>query len=168
MGRALFITWNLHGSLPASRFPKPSKWSSGETFVWADRYLDTTRAGPLWLRVNRIARMVVEALHFAESELHHYDLHAYVVMPNHVHVLVTPLVEPSKFLRTLKSYTAKQANRMLGRTGEPFWQRESYDHVVRNDRERVRIHDYIVNNPVKAGLVTAAEDWRWSSTGRDK
>ena len=137
-------------------------------FVWADRYLDTTREGPVYLRDERIARVVVDALHHAERELRYYDLHAYVLMANHVHVLVTPLVRPEKFLRSIKSYTAKEANKILGRTGEPFWQRESYDHCVRDDREWVRIHDYIVNNPVKAGLVERPEDWRWSSASRGK
>ena len=79
-------------------------------------------------------------------------------MANHVHLLVWPRVSPSRFLQTLKGYTAREANRMLGRTGQPFWQAESYDHSVRDDRESDRIKAYIENNPVKAGLVANAED----------
>ena len=56
-----------------------------------------------------------------------------------------------------------QANRVLGRTGEPFWQRESYDHWVRSQEEWQRIAAYIENNPVKAGVVSQAEDYRWAS-----
>ena len=87
-------------------------------------------------------------------------------MANHVHLLVRPRVSPSRFLQTLKGYTAREANRLLGRTGQPFWQAESYDHSVRDDRESDRIKAYIENNPVKAGLVANAEDYLWSSAAR--
>src|SRR5438128_303744 len=83
-------------------------------------------------------------------------------------VLVLPRVSPSRFLQTLKGYTAREANRLLGRTGQPFWQAESYDHAVRDDRESDRIKGYIENNPVKAGLVANAEDYLWSSADRDR
>ena len=63
----------------------------------------------------------------------------------------------------LKGYTAREANRLLGRTGQPFWQGESYDHWVRDETEFIRIIAYIENNPVKAGLVARSEDRRWSS-----
>ena len=87
-------------------------------------------------------------------------------MANHVHLLVRPRVIASRFLQTLKGYTAREANRLLGRTGQPFWQAESYDHSVRDDRESDRIKAYIENNPVKAGLVANAEDYLWSSAAR--
>ena len=76
---------------------------------------------------------------------------------NHVHSLVVPHISPTRFLQSLKSYTARQVNKLLGRTGEPFWQRESYDHWVRNETERRRIIAYIENNPVKAGLVNVPQ-----------
>ncbi|HEU4389053.1 MAG TPA: hypothetical protein VFV34_14730, partial [Blastocatellia bacterium] len=63
----------------------------------------------------------------------------------------------------LKGYTAREANRILKRTGLPFWQRESFDHWPRSDAEFVRIIAYIENNPVKSGLCKKPEDWRWSS-----
>jgi hypothetical protein len=84
-------------------------------------------------------------------------------MANHVHVLLLPLVPPSRLLKSLKGSTAREANRLLGRTGEPFWQRESYDHWVRDEAEWNRIAAYIQNNPVKAGLVARAEEYPWSS-----
>jgi REP element-mobilizing transposase RayT len=84
-------------------------------------------------------------------------------MPNHVHLLLTPHVEMSRLLCSLKSVTAKRANLLLGRTGEPFWQDESYDHLVRNGEEFRRIQRYIENNPVRALLASAEEDYRWSS-----
>ncbi len=95
--------------------------------------------------------------------LGHYELGAYAIMSNHVHVLLLPKISPSKLLQSLKGATAREANRILGRTGETFWQAESYDHWVRDERERERIVRYIENNPVKAGLVQRAEDYRWSS-----
>jgi len=52
---------------------------------------------------------------------------------------------------------------LLARTGQPYWQAESYDHSVRNDRESDRLKAYIENNPVKPGLVANAEDYLWSS-----
>ena len=84
-------------------------------------------------------------------------------MANHVHVLLTPLVAASKLQQSLKGFTARAANKILGRTGEPFGQRESYDHWVRNDSEFQRIVTYIENNPVTAGVAARADDYRWSS-----
>ena len=84
-------------------------------------------------------------------------------MANHVHVLVTPHVDLSTMMHSLKGFSAREANRLLGRTGEPFWQGESYDHWVRDQREFDRVGRYIENNPVSAGLVLKPEDYRWSS-----
>ena len=127
-----------------------------------DRYLDTTRLGPMYLRQERIAQMVVDSLRRG-VELGHYRLRAWVVMANHVHVLLLPRVAPSRLLQSLKGYTAREANRVLDRTGETFWQAESYDHWVRDQQEWDSIVAYIENNPVKAGLVARAQDYRWSS-----
>ena len=162
-GRALFLTWHLYGSVPASRFPTPHNLSAGQAFVWIDRYLDTTRTGPLWLKREEIARLVVEAIHYSAQHLCYYDLEAYVVMANHVHLLVWPRAAAPKFLHSLKGYTAREANKILGRTGQPFWQKESYDHWVRDSAELRRIRRYIERNPVKAGLVPRSGDYPWSS-----
>lgn len=98
----------------------------------------------------------------------HYQLGSFVVMSNHVHVLLLPLIAPSRLLQSLKGVTAREANRMLGRIGEPFWQTESYDHWIRDDEEYGQIAKYIEQNPVKAGLVEHAEDYAWSSAGRQR
>jgi len=84
-------------------------------------------------------------------------------MANHVHVLLFPLISPSRLLKSLKGFTARQANRLLNRTGEPFWQKESYDHWVRNEAEWNRIAAYIEENPVRAGSASTAQDYPWSS-----
>jgi putative transposase len=161
-GRWLFITWTLHGSFPASKFRPAAKATSGEAFASIDRYLDNTRTGPQFLRQANIAQLVVDSLHRG-AELGHYELGPFVIMANHVHVLLMPLVSPSQLLKSLKGSTAREANRLLGRTGEQFWQRESYDHWVRNQEEWRRIARYIERNPVKARLVSRIEDYKWSS-----
>jgi putative transposase len=160
--RWLFVTWHLHGSIRSGQFPPPHKLSVGQAFVWIDRYLDMARAGPVFLRQDPVADVVVQSL-FRGVELRHYELGAFVVMANHVHVLLLPLVSPTRLLCSLKGATAREANRILGRKGEPFWQRESYDHWVRDRDEWARIAAYIENNPVKAGIVARPEDYRWSS-----
>ena len=163
----MFFTWRLHGSLPPNR-SFASEISSGQGFVAMDRILDSTATGPLFLRMPDIANMVVNAIQYRDDRdgsLRHYQLHAFVVMPNHVHLLMTPLVEVSKVMQSLKRFTAREGNRILGLTGKPFWQDESYDRLVRNETEFERIADYVAWNPVKAGLVATPEAFPWSSAG---
>ena len=161
IGQPLFVTFRLYGSLPVGReFPKGSI-TSGQAFVALDRLLDTARCGPMHLAAPRIATLVrASILHCARVD---YDLHAWVIMPNHVHLLITPQRDVSSFLRRLKGYSARQANQALGEPGKPFWQDESYDRLVRSGDEFRRIGRYIVANPVKAGLAQSAEAFPWSS-----
>jgi REP element-mobilizing transposase RayT len=161
IGQPLFVTFRLHGSLPVGReFPKDSL-SSGEAFVAMDRLLDTARYGPVYLKRAEVAGLVRGCIqHCAKSGC---DLHAWVIMANHVHMLLTPHMDVSELLRRLKGYSARQINEMLGCTGLPFWQDESYDHLVRSAVEFRRIGNYIINNPVKAGLAGSPEEYRWSS-----
>ncbi len=139
-----FVTIRLHGSLPANRH-------------------HTKSLGPHWLTEPTIAALVIEAIHYAVSPLGHFELHAFVVMSNHIHLLLTPRVPLSQCLKSLKSITAKRANEILGRTGQPFWHAESFDRLVRTDAEFHRTVHYIHHNPVRAGLVTAPELYPWSS-----
>ena len=120
--------------------------------------------GPMYLRQPEIAQIVTNSIRKG-VDLGHYKLHAYVVMANHVHLLIQPTIAPDRLLRSLEGSTAREANRLLDRTGEPFWQKESYDHWVRNTKEFLKIKAYIENNPVKAGLVRDARDFPWSSAG---
>jgi REP element-mobilizing transposase RayT len=161
-GKAIFLTWHLHGAVPPSRFPPPGNLASGQAFVYIDRYLDTTDRGPLYLRMPEIARIVMQSLQTGQS-LGHYDLHAWVIMPNHVHMLIDPHIDPSRLMRSLKGASSREANRAMSRTGEPFWQKESYDHWVRDVAGFERIRAYIENNPVKAGFVGAPHEYTWSS-----
>ena len=161
----VFLTWRLHGSLPQHRPFRGGPLPSGQAFAALDRLLDEAQTGPFYLRQPTIADLVVEALRYNADILGHYELHAFVVMPNHVHTLVTATIPLPKLTKSLKGITAKRANAVLGLTGRPFWQEESYDHVVRNKEEFEKISSYIVENPVRAGLVRHAAEYRWSSAG---
>ena len=165
IGQPIFVTFRLYGSLPVGReFPKESM-TSGEAFVAMDRLLDTARFGPIHLQRPEIAGLVRGSIqHCGQASC---DLHAWVIMPNHVHLLLTPHTNVSSLLCSLKGYSARQANRLLVCTGQLFWQNESYDHLVRDGEEFERIERYIVNNPVKAGLAESAEKFRWSSAAAD-
>ena len=125
VGQPLFLTWRLHASWPRHRpFPN-SSLTSGKAFVARDRLLEECRSGPLPLSRPEIAPVVVEALGYGQDRLRYYTLHAFVVMPHHVDLLLTPYVAVPKLLRTLKAFTARRANRILGWTGKPFWPEES-------------------------------------------
>ena len=163
-GKLLFLTWRLAGSLPASAIRKlhTSRLPAGRKFLAMDAILDQAASGPQWLKDEQVARCVIGGLSKGE-ELGHYRLIAFVVMSNHVHALLEPKAELDRIMNSLKGATARQANRLLGRTGTHFWQDETFDHWVRNESEFTRIVAYIENNPVKAGLVDRPERWRWSS-----
>jgi REP element-mobilizing transposase RayT len=108
---------------------------------------------------------LVQSAEFVIANVEHYVLHAFVVMPNHVHLLATPALALPKLTKSLKGITSKRANTMLAMTGTCFWQEESYDHRVRNEREFEKIRSYIEENPVRAGLAREANEYRWSSAG---
>jgi REP element-mobilizing transposase RayT len=166
LGRPIFLTWRLFGSLPEEvivELQRHRNLLEGKTFLMADRQLDSARTGPRWLNEASIARCVIAALYRGEHELHQYVLRAFTIMPNHVHVLIEPSVSLARITNGLKGVTARQANQLLGQTGRHFWQDESFDHWIRNGAEYDRVRRYIEQNPVAAGLVKNPEDWPWSS-----
>lgn len=133
-----------------------------------DDQLDRAQFGPQYLAQASIAQIVVGSLmHFAGSR---YELPAFVIMPNHVHLLIRPLTKAEdrqpwgldEIMHSIKGFSASGANRVLRRSGA-FWQREYYDHLVRDERELAFYRDYVVNNPVAAGLVQEPSEWSWSS-----
>jgi REP element-mobilizing transposase RayT len=164
-GEPVFVTFRLHGSLPASRIFPPDNVTPGQAFAALDKLLDRARTGPIYLARPEIADLVVQAMMDGQERFQRYKLHAYVAMPNHVHMLATPLVPFATWLKSLKGYTGFEAIRLLG-ISPPFWQDESYDHLVRDAREFERLRGYIENNPVRAGLCAAPEDYPWSSAAR--
>jgi type I restriction enzyme R subunit len=141
------------------------------TFVRLEHWLDSQSARRD-LEAPRLAQIIVDSLfHFAGQR---YDLWSYVVMPSHIHWLFQPRSEwvealpdehrtpRQRVIYSLNRFTSTACNRLLGIQG-PFWQRECYDHWVRDVDELERIIRYIEENPVKAGLVETPELWRFSS-----
>jgi len=163
--RPVFLTWRLHGSLPRLVLSASGDGTPGERFVQFDRVLDQASQGPKWLNDPRIAQLVADSFQYGDTTLR-YVLAEFVVMPNHVHLLLWPRVSLAKITQQIKGYTSRQANLILGRKGQPFWQDESYDHWVRDQDEMFKVARYLVFNPVRAGLVKRPEDWPWSSAAR--
>ena len=157
-------------------------------FAKYDSYLDRAETDQKWLSDPRIAKLVYDSIRYRDGKV--YDLDCLTIMANHVHQVIEPLpaaagqvgnlihnrqvtnlshngqdaIPPysvSKIMHSLKRYTGRQANLILRREGQ-FWQDESYDHVIRDDKEFERIIRYILNNPVKAGLADSWEKWEWS------
>lgn len=188
-GATLFVTFRLAGSLPQavieelqatdrrhetalSRIEKRAErqrqadLENRRSFGRWDTALDQAQSGHRWLAIPRVAEVVSEALHYRDGQV--YDLATFCIMPNHVHLVCTPLPGEDgtyhplhRILQSLKRHTARQANQILGRQGA-FWQAESYDHVVRDERELERIVEYVINNPVKAGLASDGLSWPWT------
>ncbi len=121
--------------------------------------------GAGWLRKSPIAGLVEGTLLRFDGE--RYRLIAWCIMPNHVHALAEVGFDWTldRIVQGWKSYTAHQANRLLGRSGK-FWAREYHDRFVRDDDHLGAAVRYIENNPVVAGLAPNAESWPWSSAGR--
>lgn len=158
---ALFVTWRLYGSSPRIVHILQNQ-SAGKAFVAMDRELDKASTGPRWLQDERVAHCVADTLQYGEKQLGLYELCAWVLMANHVHILIDPKAKLQRITRSIKNFSARRANAILGRTGQPFWQEESYDRWARGPKEMGKIVQYIEQN-VTAGLVARAEDWRWSS-----
>jgi REP element-mobilizing transposase RayT len=191
-GATFFVTFRLKGSMPfeiiqtlqeererdkenLAKLPKDERETQNylderRHFSKWDHLLDKAAHGPLWLAQPEIAKIVKEALHYRNGN--EYDLFAFCIMSNHVHVVFAPLdcksdcqsdlhAPLNKIMQSLKRHTARKSNIVLGREGT-FWQDESYDHVIRDSGEFDRIINYVLENPVKAGLVTKQNDWPWT------
>ncbi len=125
-----------------------------------EAYLDKGR-GECHLRQPEIAKMVEDSLRFRCGQ--DYKLRAWVVMPNHVHLLFKVFGVPmSQLVDAWKGFTAKQANKILGRRGK-FWQDDYWDTFMRDEDHERKTRKYIEANPVKARLVLDGKKWPWSS-----
>jgi len=187
-----FITACLAGSIPAtgllairqslqrsaSRPPcdpqRLQRWRRGKdrlAFLRQEEWLDAG-VGARWFADPRLASVASDAIHYHAGK--RYALYAYVVMPSHIHCVLSPIQAAersgpiSRFssvgtvMHALKSFIAHECTKMLGLNG-PFWQQESYDRLVRNESELGRVVAYTEWNPVKANLCARPEDWRFSS-----
>ncbi len=151
------VTFRLADSLPAEIMARINSEAGASAEV--DAYLDAGH-GRCLLRQAEIADLVERALLHFDGE--RYRLLAWVVMPNHVHVLVQPGVPLAELLHTWKSFTGKAVNRLLGDTGT-IWQPDYFDRFIRDELHLAAAIAYLENNPVKAGLCLKAEQWRWGS-----
>ena len=163
------VTFRLADALPKAVLDRwenelatmPEARASVERRQRIEHYLDSG-AGQCWLSQPEIAETVENALLFFEGQ--RYGLETWVVMPNHVHALFTPMAAHSfsEILHSWKSYTSNAANRLLGRSGE-FWYPDYYDRFIRDEQHFVRAVEYIEMNPVVAGLCLRPEDWPYAS-----
>ncbi|HKP69346.1 MAG TPA: transposase [Pyrinomonadaceae bacterium] len=163
-----FLTFRLFDSLPQSvlqqfREETEGQGKAGEAIFRknVEKYLDNGY-GQCFLKNRDVAQIVANSLRFHDGAK--YLLDSWVIMPNHAHILATPFpgIELSEIAHSIKSYTAHEANKVLGRTGQ-FWQHEPFDRYIRNSRHYWNVVRYIENNPVKAGLCREATDWEFSS-----
>jgi putative transposase len=183
-GGTYFVTFRLAGTLPGEVLLRLKQereailqqalaakrlltWHEQESlFHWyssrVDKYLDAGH-GACYLRRKDCADLVAGALRYFEHQ--RYELRAWVVMPNHVHAVVQPASPHclSDILHAWKSFTAHRVQTLLPQKVVPFWQDESYDHLVRDDDDLHRMCHYTLANPVVARLCARPEDWPWSS-----
>ena len=151
-----------------------------EWFVRFEEVLDKASTGPMWMKDERVADVVAESLRKLDGEA--YRLDAYSVMSNHVHAVFKPLLSEtdlqesldehghpiflsshpslSRIMHSLKGGSARECNLLLSGTGQ-FWEHESFDHFVRQGKFGATIK-YVLNNPIKAGLIKDWRDWRWT------
>jgi REP element-mobilizing transposase RayT len=166
------ITFRLADALPAEKLQRWELELAHETDLVRDlekrrrieAWIDAGH-GACWLREDPLAQIVEDALlHF---DLERYRLLAWTIMPNHVHILIeTQDAWPiSGILHSWKTWTAKQINAHLGRTGT-VWQRDYHDRYIRDGEHLANVTRYIEQNPVKARLCADAKDWRWGSARR--
>lgn len=163
------LTIRLHDSLPQAlleRWRAELEREAGQDvdaiLRWrVEEHLDRGY-GNARLREPRVAALVEDALLHFDGE--RYKLCAWVVMPNHAHMLLAPRAgfTLSRIMHSLKSYTAKEANKLSGGAGD-FWMPEYFDRYIRDAEHYARAVAYIENNPVKANLCRAPRDWLFSS-----
>jgi REP element-mobilizing transposase RayT len=162
-----FVTFRLADSIPKNVVVKLKEElehniiSDREYHLKINKFLDDG-CGKSYLKNEFVAQMIEETLlRFAEEK---YKLISWVIMPNHVHLLLIPGVNVTlaELMHSIKSYTAHQANKILNRTGK-FWSKEYFDRYMRDHEHYLKTIAYIENNPVKAGLCKSASDWRFGS-----
>ena len=163
------ITFRLADSLPQAVLERWKRELAGEPNVNGDSalrrridaYLDQGYGGCA-LRDGRVATMVQDSLLHFDGE--RYKLSAWVIMPNHVHLVLTPCIawSLSRIVKDMKSFTSREANKVLNRRGQ-FWMEDYFDRYVRDAKHFANAIAYVENNPVKAQLCSKPGDWPFSS-----
>jgi REP element-mobilizing transposase RayT len=169
-GITQFVTFQLYDSFPVTRraeweviLREPDDSAKRKKLeVWLDR-----GHGECWLNRPGVAELVEQTLLATDGR--EYRLQAWVVMPNHVHLVVDVWDVPlGKLINGWKGKCSREANNLLGRRGA-FWQEDYYDTLVRDEAHLKRAIRYTEQNPTKAFLAKAAREWPWSSARhRDK
>jgi len=175
-----FVTYRLAGSVPLNiikeyqehylqlkDLPSNQHWADQKRlqekhFHLFDDWLDKNLNQPYWLQNPDIANIVMDSLLF--GHIKKYLLWASCLMGNHVHILISTNADSPplyKILQDHKKFTALKSNRVLKRSGQ-FWDHESFDTIIRDNKHFFSVVTYILNNPVKAGLVKKWDDWRWT------
>jgi len=154
---------------------------SEEWFLKFEDILHKAKTGPLWISNDAVAEKIAENLHRLDGK--ELRLDAYTLMSNHVHTVFRPLLSEKDLIQvpaaedlsillgqppaalalimqSIKGRSARECNQVLGRRGQ-FWERESFDHVIRPGKLRKTLL-YVLNNPVKAGMVSEWREWRWN------
>ena len=154
----LFVTFRLAGSIPKNVISQ-NKFKENY-FSIIEETLDQAGTGNDWLKTKDLAKIVAESLHFIDER--DCKIVCYCIMSNHVHFIAYKLKKPLYvIMNSIKTHTAKQCNALLNRKGR-FWQREYYDHLISNRDELDFYIKYILNNPVKIGLVKKWKDWEFT------
>jgi len=159
-GCSFFITFRLRDAVESSGHPPallPADIDVSAVLAMAEPPLCL---GSCALASPRLAHIVADALRHFDGR--RYTLHAWCVMPNHVHVVATPWHQLSQITHSWKSYTANLLNKELGWEGA-FWERESFDHLIRSEQSFERFIHYTEANPVIAGLCSQPGEWMFSS-----
>jgi putative transposase len=186
VNKPIFITYRLKFTLPKSIMEElnrqKTEWQSeyqkladtekqttlqtkDETFFyWYDELLGKSKEVPQILHRPDLTKIITDSFHHFDNQ--RYELLAYCIMPNHVHTLIYPIIQPdgdiypiAHITYTWKKFTAYQINKTLNQKGS-LWQQESYDHLVKDENELYHILEYIMDNPVDAGLVTKWDEWQ--------
>ena len=163
---------------PPNDVPAKKSYYQSHYFAKFDKLLENSLSGEMFLGDERIAEIVKDEIHALDGK--NYELIAYSIMPNHVHMVFSIPIEDREgmdiqlkdikseklapvtaILKKLKGATSRKCNQILGRTGG-FWQQESYDHVVRNGEQPGKVIRYVLNNPVKAKLCGEWTEWKYS------
>ncbi len=181
-GATFFVTFRLKGSLPDDALirlreqleqakgklagPQPQELEQDRHPSGWDSILDKAQSGPRWLARPDIASIVKDALLSRDGRA--YRLHAFCVMPNHVHAVfellrpdVDDMAQLNKIMRSLQRQTARRANNVMWRQGV-FWQDDYYNEVIHSADELLRAVRYVLDDPVRAGLAAGWHDWPWS------
>jgi putative transposase len=177
LGGCFFITCRLADALPPDvTYSLSSFWKNLEGtdesaevkkkryFVQLDDHLDRTRYGKCALNKPEVAKIITDELLSKDGML--YKMQAFCLMGNHIHFLMDTSIQNNvplyKIMQGIKGRSAFYSNKLLGTVGQKFWQKESYDHLVRKTGEWENIFNYILQNPVKAKLVEHWNDWPYT------